>query len=239
MTLQAINHLMFPTLVSLFKCDRHQEFKSVALDRLPAHCAIHENGGLFSGEASGHVDVHTDPALEGLFRFVTEGVAAYLDQLSFDRSRVDINIVKTWVSVTDANTVTPAHLHATSHLSFVYYLQMPQNADNIAFRIQSSPNEPYSGAFDVGTPRQRPMVREHNALNSNQCSMGTSEGDLLVFPSHVFHGTHKVGDMGSDQRISIAGDVLLVFNEERPNYATGLFSPSIWRCFPTSSSEGS
>jgi hypothetical protein len=37
--------------------------------------------------------------------------------------------------------------------------------------------------------------------------------------------------MGSDQRIALAGDVLLVFNEPAPNYATGVFDPLTWRVF--------
>ena len=52
-----------------------------------------------------------------------------------------------------------------------------------------------------------------------------------MFPSSVFHGTSKIGDMGTDQRIALAGDVLLVFNEDAPNYATGVFNPSTWRRF--------
>ena len=38
-------------------------------------------------------------------------------------------------------------------------------------------------------------------------------------------------NFGDAQRISLAGDVLLVFNEENPNYATGVFDPSTWRVF--------
>jgi len=231
MTLQATNHFMFPTLVSAFRCERHAEFKEAAMGRLHAHCTPDDNSGLFSGEATGNVDVHTDPALAELFRFIAAGVASHLDQLSFDRSRVNINIVKTWLSATDSNTVTPVHQHATSHLSFVYYLQMPENADVIAFQIPENPNSPYHGAFDAGTQRQKSMVLEYTAINANQSSVVTEEGELLVFPSHLLHGTRKIGDMGNMKRISIAGDVLLVFNEERPNYATGLFNPSMWRCF--------
>lgn len=224
-------HLMFPTAVGSFTCDQHVEFKQTFLERMPAHCAQHENGGLYSGESSGHVYVHTDPALEQLFKFISSGIKAYLDMLEFDHSRVDINIVKTWISATDANTVTPVHAHATSHLSFVYYMQMPEHADVISFQTQRNPNEPYYGAFDDSTPRQRSMVNQYNALNSNQSLIATKEGEMLVFPSGVFHGTSKIGDMGSDQRIALAGDVLLVFNEAMPNYATGVFDPKTWRCF--------
>lgn len=222
---------MFPTAVGSFQCDRHDEFKKIFLERMPYHCAKHENGGLYSGENSGHVYVHTDIELNELFKFISNGVQSYLDMLDFDHSRVDINIVKTWISATELDVVTPVHAHATSHLSFVYYMQMPENADVISFQIRSSPNEPYYGAFDAGTPRQKSMVNSYNALNSNQSSLATSEGELIVFPSTLFHGTTKVGDMGDGQRIALAGDVLLVFNETKPNYATGLFDPKTWRCF--------
>lgn len=222
---------MFPTAVGSFQCDRHDEFKKKFLERIPYHCATHENGGLYSGENSGHVYVHTDIELFELFKFISNGVQSYLEMLDFDHSRVDINIVKTWISATHLDVITPVHAHATSHLSFVYYMQMPENADVISFQTQRNPNEPYYGAFDAGTPRQKSMVNSYNALNSNQSSLPTKEGDLIVFPSTLFHGTTKVGDMGDGQRIALAGDVLLVFNESKPNYATGLFDPKTWRCF--------
>jgi uncharacterized protein (TIGR02466 family) len=224
---------MFPTAVASYKSEpeQHKEFKERFLERMPHHCAEHENGGLYSGEASGKVYLHTDEVLEGFFRFVSECVSWYLDQLAFDKSRVDVNIVKTWISATNRSTVTPVHAHATSHLSFVYYMNMPKEADAIGFQIPFSPNEPFYGAFSESTARQHSLVLERNGLNSNQSLLYVEEGQLLVFPSHLMHGTVKVGDMGDETRISIAGDVILVFNEKNPNYATGVFDPRTWRVF--------
>lgn len=225
-------HFMFPTAVASFRSDNHEQYRKAFNDCMPHHCIPHESGaGLISGESSGKVYVHTDEALAGLFGFVSRCVGEYLDQLAFDRSRVDINIVKTWISATNSATVTPVHLHATSHLSFVYYMSMPKEADAIAFEILKSPNEPYDGAFGGSTQRQRSLVLERNALNANQFVLPVEEGQLLVFPSHLLHGTVKIGDMGDETRISLAGDVLLVFNEEAPNYATGVFDPRTWRVF--------
>jgi uncharacterized protein (TIGR02466 family) len=230
MTIQL--QFMFPTAVASFKSDNHEAYKRAFNERMPHHCVPHESSaGLISGESSGKVYVHTDEALSDLFGFVSRCVGEYLDQLAFDRSRVDINIVKTWISATNNNTVTPVHAHATSHLSFVYYMNMPKDADAIAFQIQASPNEPFYGAFGESTPRQRSLVLERNALNANQSVLQVEEGQLLVFPSHLLHGTVKTGDIGADTRISLAGDVLLVFNEEAPNYATGVFDPKTWRVF--------
>jgi uncharacterized protein (TIGR02466 family) len=223
---------LFPTAVTSFECDQHSTFKEVFIKRIPEHCIVHESGvGLISGESSGKVYLHTDVTLEPIFKFISQCIESYLEQLSYDASRVDINIIKTWISATDNNTVTPVHFHATSHLSFVYYMQMPENADAIAFQINRSPNEPYSGAFGESSPRQRSFVLERNILNSNQSILPVHEGQLLVFPSHLQHGTVKKGDIGNDQRISLAGDVILVFNEDAPNYATGVFNPNTWRKF--------
>jgi uncharacterized protein (TIGR02466 family) len=224
-------YLMFPTAVSSHHFDRHKEIKEIFLRRMPEHCATHESGGIYSGEASGHVYVHTDDHLKDLFKFIADGVRAHLDIIAFDYSRVDVNIIKTWISVTDTKTVTPVHAHATSHLSFVYYMQMPENADGLGFQIQKNPNEIFYGAFSPGSQRQKSLVHEYNNLNANQHVVKSQEGQLLIFPSDLAHGTVKFGDMGSTQRIALAGDVLLVFNEEMPNYATGVFNPASWRRF--------
>lgn len=223
---------MFPTAVGSFTGGDHAGYRRMFDERMPEHCVLKEDGaGLISGESSGKVYLHTDEHLKPFFKFVSKCIAEYLEQLSFDHSRVDINIVKTWISATDSGTVTPVHAHATSHLSFVYYMQMPKDADAIAFQIQSNPNEPYYGAFGGSAPRQRSFVLERNVLNSNQSILPVEEGQLLVFPSHLHHGTIKLGDMGDGTRIAVAGDILLVFNEESPNYATGVFNPKTWRTF--------
>lgn len=225
-------HYMFPTAVGSFTSDNHEEYKRTFFARMPEHCIQHESGtGLISGESSGKVYVHTDPAFSDFFGFVSRCIASYMDALRLDASRLDINIVKTWLSVTDSKTTTPAHSHATSHFSFVYYMKMPPNADALGFQIPASPNEPFYGAFGPDTPRQKSLLLENTALNSNQYVVTPSEGELLVFPSHLLHGTLKLADMGDEQRISLAGDVLLVFNEKAPNYATGVFDPKTWRKF--------
>lgn len=226
-----IYHL-FPTAVASFECDNHSEFKEAFYNQLPEHCIPHENGsGLISGEYTGKVYVHTDEKLVGLFKFVSDCITEYLNQISFDSSRVDINIVKSWISATSRDSTTPVHLHATSHLSFVYYMNIPENADPIAFQITNSPNEPYNSAFGETVGRQKSMVLERNIFNSNRSVINVKEGQLLVFPSNLLHGTIKVGDIEDNQRISLAGDVLLVYNEAAPNYATGLFDPKTWRKF--------
>ena len=225
-------HYMFPTAVGMFDSDNHEEYKRVFFERMPSHCIQHESGaGLISGENTGMVYVHTDPALEKFFGFVSRCVGSYMAELRLDVNRLDINIVKTWISATNKETVTPAHAHATSHLSFVYYMEMPKDADALMFQIPASPNEPFYGAFFESNHRQKALVTERNALNSNSAMVVPTEGKLLVFPSHLTHGTVKIGHMDGDQRISLAGDVLLVFNEQTPNYATGVFDPKTWRVF--------
>ncbi len=223
---------MFPVAVASFKSDKHEDYKRVFFDRMPEHCITHESGqGLISGESSGKVYLHTDEAFRPFFEFVSQCIASYLDQLSYDRSRIDIHVIKTWISVTDNQTVTPTHAHGTSHLSFVYYMNMPKEADAIAFQIQNSPNEPYYGAFSESANRQRSLILERNALNANQSIILVEEAQLLVFPSHLHHGTVKMGDIGDNQRIALSGDVFLIFNEPAPNYATGVFDPRTWRSF--------
>lgn len=224
-------HLLFPLFVGAFKAEKHEEYKQAFYKVLPNHCAVNEAGGMYAGEGSGKVYVHTDPALEPLFRFISDAVRAYMDRLAFDHSRVDIHFVKTWVNAVDNETVLPAHIHATSHFSFCYYIDIPENSDAIAFQVPHSPNEPFPTAFLPDIARQKSLLLESNMLNATQNAIPVQEGKVLIFPSTAYHGTMKMGDMGSATRLSIAGDILLVYNEEAPNYATGLFNPATWRCF--------
>jgi uncharacterized protein (TIGR02466 family) len=230
--MNGVFHYMFPTFVASFQSDNHEAYKKAFYAQMPQHRIPHESGsGWVYGEESGKVYVHTDEALTELFRFISRCVDEYLAQLAFDRTRVDINIIKTWVNATDNNTITPVHLHGTSHLSFVYYMNIPKGADAIAFQIMASPNEPFLSAFGDSTHRQRSLILERNALNSNRFVLPVQEGQILVFPSHLMHGTTKVGDIGGEIRVSLAGDILLIYNETTPNYGSGVFDPKTWRKF--------
>ena len=72
-----------------------------------------------------------------------------------------------------------------------------------------------------------PESTEWNDDNFQSMSYGCTPGMLIVFPSHLFHGTQKLNETDVP-RISISGDIILT---AKPGAVTESLipHPSTWR----------
>lgn len=228
-------HRLFPTAVGEFHCAYHYENKKCFYEAFSDHHTILEDGSIFTGESSGFIYLHNDERLSSLFSFAASCVEKYMQQLMMKTELFSIAIVKSWVSHTTNDFYIPNHIHATSHFSFVYYVEVPHNSNALTFCINASPNEPFPTAFSSDWNKDgliKNIVTDYVDINSKQWTFPVEEGRLFVFPSNLPHQTSKFGDMPQgSSRISVAGDVLLVYKEPRPNYPTGVFDPNNWKYF--------
>lgn len=228
-------HRLFPTAVAEFDCISHLQNKKAFYEAFPDHRVVMDDGGILTGEASGFIYLHNDERLAPLFNFAAECTQQYMLELRMKTELFSTAIVKSWVTLTDDNFHVPVHTHATSHFSFVYYVEIPDNSDSLSFCIDASPNEPYATAFSSkwgDNPLMKNIINDYIDINSNQWTFPVKEGKLFVFPSTLPHKTVKIGDLPKGSlRVSVAGDVLLIYKEQHPNYPTGLFDPNTWKIF--------
>lgn len=224
---------IFPTVIGEYHFDEYSDQKYTYLENIQKYI-FKDNNKYVVGESTGVTYIHTDPIFKDIFKFITDSTKLHFEELKFDHSVFDIVIVKSWLNILDNNISTPGHIHDTSHYSFVFYLNVPTNSDQLCFYINKNPNEPFSGSFFDYKDQSdfRTLISEYNVLNSSEYSFQPKEGSAFIFPSNLHHCTKKIGQMKNSHRISISGDILLVYKEElKPNYPTGLFPVSQWRIF--------
>ena len=225
-----ITHALFPTLVGEWNSPNNSQFKEQFFSVILNHMDC--NG--YSMETTGDVDLHHDPILNPIFEFAVDCAKQYLQTLKLDTSVFDLNLVKTWLNII-REFHTPSHNHADAHLSFVYYLQIPENLKKpIFFNPATKPNELFHGMNNAN-------ITEWNIWNSGSWYFEPKEGQLFMFPGSLYHHTGGDGSGAVDtgcksiddfknRRISIAGDFLLTYNK-KIGRAYGIQPVSNWRTF--------
>lgn len=225
-------HKIFPLAVGQYFFNDHENLKNEFHKILP-EISVNQNNRIKTGEITGFTDVHNRQELSGLFRFVADSMRFHFDELLFCHDIFDIFITKSWITLLYNDMVTPLHTHDTSHYSFSYYLDAPEGSDHLCFVSQKQPNEPFGGAFFENQPDgPRNLIYNYIDVNSMSWSFPVKTGDLFIFPSHLPHCSKKISSINDKKRVCIAGDVFLVYKDDRsPNYPTGIFPLEKWKKF--------
>ena len=225
-------HALFPVLIGEASNDLHAEMKP----RLESAAMNYLDEDGFSSEQTGHVDLHLDPEFEALMQFATLAAKEYMATHMFHPDTFDYNIVKTWMNIIKEEG-NPRHAHGDAHLSFVYYVNIPESfSTGITFHNYQERYEPFSGCITHNNPQ------EWNVFNSYAWSFPAKEGNLLIFPSRLQHHVDGTGNGKrtavkslidlQESRVSIAGDIVLTYKEKAAKHL-GLQPIQNWRVFTT------
>jgi hypothetical protein len=225
-----IEHTLFPTLIGEFSFDQASQFKIDFFE----HIFDHMDPEGFSSEFTGHVTLHHEPSFSPLFVFATQAVRKYIARLHIDPELFDVNIVKTWMNIT-RNRSTPTHSHADAHMSFTYYINVPETVIKpLRFYNHIARHEPFPGCIKFNKPSTWDWI------NAYTWQFLPKEGDMFVFPASLPHDTvsqqeeQETGCKTVDDlkmtRICLAGDVVLT-HRDLSNTAMGLQPIRNWRNF--------
>jgi hypothetical protein len=117
----------------------------------------------------------------------------------------------------------------------VYYANLPHNSDILNFNNHNQPNALFDGLLDTNPDPTRCLINEINELNCKSYSIIPEEGQLMLFPSKLPHGTiwHPDNTEGTitGKRVAIAGDINLILREDVVNFESGKLNPRHWRKF--------
>jgi hypothetical protein len=165
----------------------------------------------------------------------TKMARKYCEVMQVDPALFDIHIVKTWFNIVRGRS-TPFHSHADAHLSFCYYINVPEDAaQQIRFyNNELTSNDPFPGFTKFNFPA------EWNLFNSLAWSFNAVEGKMYIFNAKLCHdtsGENETQDTGikslddaNNYRITFAGDILLTYKEKEAK-PLGLQPKRNWRMF--------
>lgn len=194
---------IFATPIAYYKFpeDKHNELKEVTRNALSKLSPVtsrwpgaHEKLYHFYQKPAEHfLDDNSEPIIKEFEEFLKSSYKDFVVDIWQKNADPNCFITDCWVNVTKAQGEQCMHTHANSFISGTYYLNTPKGSGNLIFTApDTSPNKPYID-FD-------PAVI--NIFNQTDYSADISEGNLILWPSHLIHQTTPT--TGDASRTSIS-----------------------------------
>ena len=133
---------IFPTTLYVSEIDKHEEYKSKFYKLYSKY--DYEQKSFRDGEEwfnttsenAGNPLIHLEDSLSELFEDIIYNVKIYIQDILKYQNIFDYVITKSWLSRSRATYENIKwHSHSTSHISFSYYLNTPQNSHSIILLI--------------------------------------------------------------------------------------------------------
>lgn len=178
-------HLMFPQPIMKTRINR--DFTSEELGFIYSE-KIESSVG---NKSSKNRRILEHPSMIELKKFAQECLDEWLMTIICprDKTSVKLEITQSWLNYTDPGAYHHAHYHPNSIVSGVIYILADKIKDQIEFH--NDVPKPWHIDNDIA-----------NEFNSNQYHVPVNTGDVVLFPSQVYHGVPEV--QGQTKRISLA-----------------------------------
>ena len=103
-------------------------------------------------------------------------------------------IVAMWAIINKKNSFNVAHNHQNCYFGSAYYVKKPKNSGDITF---FDPKQAKTHRF--------PKVEKYTEYSSETVTIKPEEGDLLIFPSYLYHSVGE--NLSEDDRVVISFNV--------------------------------
>jgi|TARA_R100000081_G_C4755319_1_gene136745 uncharacterized protein (TIGR02466 family) len=164
-------------------------------------------------------NLHLDKRFHELFKEIENGIRGALLMQNYEMDLLEAYITKSWATFSTKDQFISYHRHMSSHYSFVYYPQA-EDQGNLFFLD----DEAHKVGLNV--PKREPYFNKWDNNNFAKAEYPAATGNLVIFPSMIFHETGK--NTKDKPRISISGDVMLTMREGIKS-EHNIPSPSTWK----------
>jgi hypothetical protein len=214
-TAQSKNHL-------INKNKFYQEYHKYDFEQTKYNITVSEN--------SGNPLLHLDTNLSPIFNEIIEHVRNYSSEVLGLKDIFNFVITKSWISRSkEKSHEIPNHIHSTSHISFIYYVNTSDDSHSLVFSNQHVPNSLFLGMYTSHEDKTREMLSRYTESNSESFYVLPREGDIIIFPSKTVHSTSSTGNDLKDERLAIVGDITLMLKEEYLSYSMGYIDSKFWK----------
>lgn len=129
------------------------------------------------------------PEMANLKKIAQDSLNFWVNEIMMIQPGLELQVTQSWTNITKPGQVHHNHYHPNSIVSGVIYINATDDKDRIIL-LDPTPT-PYKFT-----------VSEHNLFNSDEYHLSVKTGDIVLFPSLMFHGVPPV--KASHNRISLA-----------------------------------
>ena len=191
-------HKLFPTPVFHYKLENYQKL-NIELENYILNLKKKDE----KGQKKSNIGGWHSP----FFDFINENAAnkfasiiekfyneIIINDMGWKYDPKKVNIEAMWAIINKKGSFNIQHNHPNSYLSAAYYVRLPEKSGGIKF-------------FD---PREQKSIRYPNITKYGEFSASTvkidpEEGDLLIFPSYLYHSVSE--NLSEKSRIIISFNI--------------------------------
>ena len=196
-----IIHKLFPSPVFQFKVDNFENLNKQLCDYIYGLKKDDEKGiqkSNVNGWHSKNFKIEKDNVPYNFVKAIHEHVKEVIvDGYGWKYIPEKVGISEIWAIINKKGTFNQSHNHPGSYLSAAYYVKAPENCGNIHFY---EPNEVKKF--------QTPPVEKRTELSSTGFSIKPEEGNLLIFPSYLYHDVGK--SLSDEDRVVVSFNVSIL-----------------------------
>ena len=164
-------------------------------------------------------NLHIDKRFNELYNEITKVIEGCLLAQKYNLDLFEIYITKSWATLSIKDQHIAYHRHMSSHFSFVYYPQAHEQGN--LFLLDDDAHK-----VGLNIPKREPYFTEWNQNNYGKAEYPAETGNIIIFPSMMFHETGK--NNKEKPRISISGDILLTMKKGIKS-EHNIPSPDTWK----------
>ena len=149
-------------------------------------------------------NLHLDKRFKQLYTELSKVIQGCLSAQKYNLDLFEVYITKSWATLSTKEQFISYHRHMSSHFSFVYYPQAHEQGN--LFLLDDDAHK-----VGLNIPKRDPYFTEWDQNNYGKAEYPAETGNVIIFPSMMFHETGK--NNKDTPRLSISGDILLTMKE--------------------------
>lgn len=185
----------------------------LTLKKLEQESFENKNDGL--GRLSTNNNILSDQKYVEEYKTIIKHIEKYVYEVLCIKKSLKIEINQSWSVLHSKNNFASNHIHTNSSFSGVLYIKCDNDSGNIVFSMPMT-----HPTYCTSSLCYHDDLTESNFLNSNKWWIKPKIGNILLFPSHVYHSIEK--SFSNNDRYSIAFNCVLRGHMGSSSYSSNL-----------------
>jgi uncharacterized protein (TIGR02466 family) len=189
---------LFPVPIFQYKIKNYQEINQELLNYILELQKINKIGNTHSNRGGWHSPnfdlVNEGPPINFINKFKDFLKHIISSDMGWEYRPNKQRIVSMWAIINKKNSFNVMHNHQNCYLSASYYVRKPEDSGDITF---FDPKEAKTYRF--------PKIEKYTEYSTEIVTIEPGEGDLLIFPSYLYHSVGE--NLSDDNRVVVSFNI--------------------------------
>ena len=189
---------LFPVPIFHYKLENYQETNQELLNYILELQKKDKTGNTHSNKGGWHSQnfdiVNEGPPINFINKIKNYLKHIIVDEFGWKYVPNKQRVVAMWAIINKKNSFNVMHNHQNCYLSASYYVRKPEDSGDITF---FDPKEAKTYRF--------PKIEKYTEYSTEIFTIEPGEGDLLIFPSYLYHSVGE--NLSDDNRVVVSFNI--------------------------------